>query len=72
MSSLATLQLRGSYWKDLSKSEQTELLIQIPKLQNDLNYVKYRFLHSRYNKWIILNAMLLPMNLNAQKKVFTK
>ena len=68
--SLATLQLRGSYWKDLSESEQQELLAQLPKLQNDPNYVKYRFLRTRYNKWIILNAMCLPLKISSNRKVF--
>jgi hypothetical protein len=55
------LKARGSFWRDLSNAEVAEIRLQIPKIENDPNYVNYRFFKSPYHKWIILNAMTIPM-----------
>lgn len=65
------LRPKGSYWRDLQKFEQTELLTQIPGLKTDPNYVNYRYYYStNFKSWVITNAMAIPMKqLNTFSKV---
>ena len=64
MSLKVGLQLRGDYWRNLTASQQKEIKEQMPRIDEDPNYRDYRFYRSRFHKWIILNAWLLPMKTN--------
>ena len=59
--STAMLKPRGVYWRDLSKAEKEEIHIQIPLIQIDPSYSDYRYYRTQYHKWIICNAMAVPM-----------
>ena len=57
------LVLRGTYWRELSNAERTDILLQMKNLENDPQHVNYRYFYTPYYKWIIVNAMLVPMSL---------
>lgn len=59
----------GCYWKDLCKAEQDEIISQMPKIQIDPNFYKYRFYKSQQYKWIICNVWTVPMKTN--KSIWT-
>jgi len=59
------LQVNGSYYKDLSALEKTDLLMQLPDLEKDRHLHFYRFKKTPFDKWIILNAWATPINLNS-------
>jgi len=55
------LKPRGVHWRDLSNAEVAEIRLQIPLIERDPSYTEYKFYRTRYNKWIICNAMTVPM-----------
>lgn len=57
------LKPRGVYWRDLSNAEVEEIRQQIKNIERDPNYTEYRYYRTQYNKWIICNAMTVPMKL---------
>lgn len=56
-----TLKLTGTYWKDLSDIEKKQINRQIPKLTNDPNHDRYRYINSRFNGWVILDSLHAPI-----------
>jgi hypothetical protein len=61
--STARLIPKGVLWRDLSAAEKDEIQLQIKNIQFDPNYVNYRYYKTRFHKWIICNAMTVPMQL---------
>jgi hypothetical protein len=62
MSFTTLLKPKGVYWRDLSDAEKEEVRLQIENIERDPSYSYYRFYRTQYNKWIICNAMTVPMN----------
>lgn len=56
------LQVKGTYYRDLSHDQKTELLEQIPGLKNDLDLYEYRFHKTKFHKWMIVNAWCRPIS----------
>jgi hypothetical protein len=52
---------KGVYWRDLSNAEVAEIRLQIKNIERDPSYTEYRYYRTQYNKWIICNAMTVPM-----------
>ena len=61
MTNPITLELTGLLWKHLLIFEKTEITKQMPKLLNDSNLDKYRFIKLKDGSWAIPNAMTLPL-----------
>ena len=61
--STANLKPKGVFWRDLSNYEQQEIISQIKNICFDPNYVNYRYYKTYFHKWIICNAMTVPMQL---------
>ena len=55
------LKPRGVYWRDLSVFEKIEISDQIKNITTDPSYTDYRYYKTNYQKWIICNAMTVPM-----------
>jgi len=55
------LQLQGKFWRDLSESEVEEIEQQIKSIKDDPCYRDYRYFKTKFHKWIIVNAFLVPM-----------
>ena len=56
------LQITGVSWSELSQDEKREIILQIPKIQEDPNHnTVYKYYKSQYKKWIIPNANLVPL-----------
>lgn len=61
--STANLKPKGVFWRDLSNAEVEEIREQIKNIEHDPNYTNYRYYRTQFHKWIICNAMTVPMNL---------
>lgn len=59
----ANLKPKGVFWRDLSEAEKREIQEQLPKICFDSNYTNYRYYKTQFYKWIICNAMTVPMKL---------
>ena len=55
------LKPKGVYWRDLSESERIEIQSQIKNITIDPALYEYRFYRTQFNKWIIPNAMAVPL-----------
>ena len=63
MSFATLLKPRGVLWSELSNTEREEINLQIKNIMSDPNYVNYRYYRTQFHKWIICNAMTIPMKL---------
>ena len=63
MSNAIKLFKRGTYWRDLSDTERIDIFFQMKTLYKDPQHVNYRYYYTPYFKWVIVNAMLVPMKL---------
>ena len=53
-------------WKHLLTFEKTEISKQMPKLLNDSNIDRYRFVKTKDGSWSIPNAMTLPIGVKTK------
>ena len=68
MNNNTLLKPKGVYWRDLSNAEIAEIREQIKNIERDPCFTDYRYYRTQYNKWIITNAMSVPMK--TSKAVF--
>jgi len=54
--------MKGCLWNDLTNSEKDEIRKQLPRIESDPGYKEYRFRKAMRGRWLITNAMLIPLS----------
>lgn len=61
MNTATLIKPKGVTWSNLSNAEKDEIRNQIKNIERDPNIYIYRFYKTQFHKWIIPNAMAVPM-----------